>query len=621
MHHPALVVIHPKTRTVHVTRPRVIIEISPSRVEVGVLKGKAVERWRSKRFARSDWPSAQTEVAQTPAPGSPGFSGMPGRAPAPAPQAPPADAVTLLHELEVQQPRATVIYHARGTQSELASCAASINLSHAEQAARLAMSNLADFPIDDAPVDTCTLLIDAPGKADGAPARQRHTLVAGDAEHRCAALGELLRAGGITVERLIPAEAVAIADAVRTATSEHSGDAGDTQVTAALFIGEHATTLAVGTPGRLTFVRTIATGTEILAEALTRSLRPRSHEDALVNLGHSQARALLLEAGIPAPDAIIPSQPTLAGSALLPHLQPLLQRMAVELKQSLRFGVTEAQRPNVRILAMGPGAAVPALGDAFAKLSGFSLARLDEPLNVDAQDSSIGGLIAGLVRSPACTIALLPETERARNRQQGLRRAMILGACVAAAYIGFEALDARAELSKTRSHLQSIQAQAQAEHGPALVRQRAIESRRALAAVESRVRTALGESPDAAALWQMLANSTSPELRILSLGLSRQAPAPGAEPECTVALRAYVRLSESPDPASTIKDYLDRLAAVPLVKTVRLGGAQRITVNGHDAQVFDAVLVPVAMTPPSARFDDRAHPHSTQSASAEENRP
>lgn len=609
-------------------RSRVIIELSPSRVEVGVVKGRAVETWRSKRFPRSDWPQAQAEAPSAPA-GAPGLPGMPSRGPlaAAAPTVDPFKAaltdsaeaiIAILRELEIERPGATVIYHARGSHAELSSCAASIATANAEQAARLALGNTADFPVDDAPVDTCTLLVDSATKG-GESARQRHTLIAGDAEHRLAALHDLLSAADISVERMIPAEAVAIADAVRAATA----DAAEAPaVTAALFIGEHETTLAVGKPGRLIFVRTIASGTESIADALTRPLRPRAPTDPLVNLGHTQARALLLEVGVPTPDALIPSQPTLAGSALLPHLQPVLQRMAVELKQSLRFGVSEADRPNVRIVALGPGAAVPGLADAFARLSGFALAGGEHPVPVDAQDSSTGGLIAGFTRSTACSINLLPEPARAVVRRHALRRAMIAGALVALAYIGFEAVDSRARLAGVRSQIQRIQSQAQAEQGPALVRQRALEARQNLATVESRIRATLGDSPDAAAMWRSIAAQTAPDLRVLNLSLSRPSTSTGSDAEPSIALRAYIRLEDAPDPAARVKEYLDALGALPLVKAVRLGGAQRINVAGRDAQVFDATIVPVAFPHAGVNFEDAPTPDARSShAGVQETRP
>jgi len=166
----------------------------------------------------------------------------------------------------------------------------------------------------------------------------------------------------LTVERLIPAEAVSLADSVRLATAPTVAD----EVTALVWIGEHSTSLAVGVGSgadrRLLFVRTVNSGTESLAEVLCRPLRrARAAAHAqIITLPHDAARKMLLAVASPRerPDPR-PSEPP--GSSLLPHLQPVLQRLSIEIKQSLRFGVTEADRPKVRIRLAGPGAAIPGL--------------------------------------------------------------------------------------------------------------------------------------------------------------------------------------------------------------------------------------------------------------------
>jgi Tfp pilus assembly PilM family ATPase/Tfp pilus assembly protein PilN len=550
-----------------VPKPRVIIELSPSRIEVATLRGTTIGDWRCERVNRADWPSPYTTAL-------PDVAGS---------------LTKLLAELGVADAVATVIYSAPGSVAGLTSCATSINSAGAEQAAMLSLANLADFPIEDSPSDTCTLYVDKPCKPTAdAPAlpAQRHIIACADAEERAAALCAAMAGCGLSVGRLIPADTVAAADAIRLATTHGSPE----EIAAIVWVGEHSTSLAVGSPGRLYFVRTIAAGTEALAEVLCRPLRPRDPEAAPVVLAHDAARTMLLSSGVPAPDAAIPGHPTLAGSALLPHLQPILQRLAIEIKQSLRFGVQEADRVRVRLHLAGPGAAVPGLGEAFARVSGFpfasEVAGKDGP---DALDSSTGGLISALVHCPNLGIGVLPTEARQLAKLRKGRKALLIGAALALAYIGYETFDAYSTLRSERATLNTLTSALLSTQGPLMVRQSTMAARAALADAEQRLRTSMDQSPDWSALMEVIAQSTPPEVRITSLDMNHDAN------RCAVDLRAYIRFDETPDPAAMIRSYVDALDSVPLIDSVRFGSTQRTQQAGHDSQTFNLTITVVPL--------------------------
>jgi hypothetical protein len=605
-------------------KQRVIIEISPSRVEVGLLKGSVVERSGFERFNRADWPAPPNQaqaIAETREP-----------------------LLKLVADLCVAKASATVIYTAAGSVANLTSCPAAVSPGAAEQAARLALTSIADFPLDDAPVDSCLLLAEKPGPkakpaqaeappepapsasssnstpapapAPGQPAAQKHVLLVADAENRVAALVAMVEAAGLCVDALIPADAVAMARAVDAATAPRESS----DILAALWMGEHASMLAVGLPGRLLFARPISGGTESLADALTRPLRPRDPEAQTVNLKHDQARTLLLACGVPAPDAEVIGHPTLAGSALLPHLQPLLQRLSVELKQSIRFGVAEPDRPRVRLALLGPGAAVPALAAAIARLAALQAAPAGDAPEPDALESSSGGLIAALLAAPHLSVALMSQSVRESATRRTLRKALLVGGIVGAAFVGLQFADARAALSKAQTTLADLRARSQAQEGPAAVRQMTFAARQAVAAAEGRVIRLLGSGADAAAVYAELARLTPDSVRLLSADLSREpAPAP-----IRLAVRGYVRLDAAVEPAQAIKSYVDALAASPLVESVRLGATQRTTMRGYDSQSFDLAVTivpvpPLALLPELAPKPPSAEPHAA--ARPEEARP
>lgn len=542
---------------------RVIVEISPSRVEIAVHRraGGDLAEWRSERSARAEWPSGGADILGELVP----------------------VLTRLVAETGSAHAAATVIFSTPGAVCTLTSCPAKVGATAAEQAALLALGNVADFPVDDAPVDACVLFTDSTSTADAAP--QTHVLTGADAEQRAAALAAMLQSCGLNVERLIPAEAVAIADAVRAATADHAED----RVSAVVWIGEHCTVLAAGAPGRLMFVRTIAAGAESLVEALTRPLRARNPDAAPVTLSYDGARELLYSVGVPIPEASIPGHPTLAGSSLLPHIQPVLQRLSIEIKQSLRFGVNESDRGRVRLMAMGPGAAAPGLIDAVSRLSGFPAEPISE--DSDATDSSIGGLIAALSRCPRLSMALMPTAVRELASIRRTRRALLAGIGAAALFIGYETFDARNVLAAEEARLRSIQAAAENQKASSQIREKAFASRQALSGVDARMRKALGESPDFSALLSILSERTPETVRITALDMSRE----GSSGRLSV--RGYVRLGTSPDPAGAIRTFVDNLAAFPIVESVRLGATSRSQVRGHESQVFDLNVSLVSLPP------------------------
>ncbi|HMN42730.1 MAG TPA: hypothetical protein PKE29_17960 [Phycisphaerales bacterium] len=570
--------------------PRLIIELSPSRVEVSLLHGHAPREWRCERTGRAEWPSPYTTA-------------LPDTT---------ASLSRLLAELNVKSGAATVVYSAPGSVSALTSCASSVGGAAAEQAATLALANVADFPLDDAPSDTCLVFSDKPAKPVGdepAPVAQRHIIAAADAEQRAAAIAEALAAANIRVDRLLPADAVCLADSVRAATSGATPD----DLVAVVWIGEHSTTLAVGTPGRLLLSRTISTGTESLADVLTRPLRPRDPEAQPVTLPHDAARLLFLSVGVPSPDATIPLYPTLGGSSLLPHLQPVLQRLSIEIKQSLRFGLPEAQRARVRLRLAGPGAAVPGLGESISRLSGFPFESAhDEAAPPDALDSSTGGAIAALVRCPALTLALMPTLARQAFRLRRSRKALLVGAAIALAYVGYETIDSSLALGAARTRLDALNSTLQSNEGPLAVRRQALSAHQQLAETEQRIRRVLGESPDWAAVMDAIAEHTPAQIRFQTIEMRRDTTPAGASSPAALSIRAYSRFDEVRDPAPLIHTYVGTLESMPIISSVRLGPTQRIAIAGHDAQVFDLTVTPVAIPPRTAAAPRAITAHPTE---------
>lgn len=528
--------------------------------------------WRSERLGRAEWPTPFTTAL-------------------------PELQTTLsklLSDLKIAHASATLISTSPGSVALVAPIPSAVSPASAEQAARLALTGTADFPVDDAPSDTLRLHADAPNKSK-TPASdadnsgpQQHILACADAEERVAALCAMLETVGLTVDRVIPAEAVAIADLVSSTVLAGS----TTKVACNIWLGEHFSTIAAATNGRLLFVRTISTGTEMLVDALQRPLRARDLDQPPTALGQADARALLLKVGIPAPDAEIPGQPLLVGSALLPHLQPLVQRLSVEIKQSLRFGVGDAQRSAVQLSFMGPGSVVPNLPQTIARLAGFpDLADPAANSHHDADDSSTGGLIAALARQPALSISLLPSDRRHVKTLRRVRKAILIGSAFAAAFVAYEAVDAHARLSQLKAQLAADSARIQADAPKLAEREQAAQASIALSAVEQRVRSAMASSSDWSPALSALSFATPETIRINTLAMQSNSDS------SSISVRGHVRLHPSVSPTSLIREYVTTLQQLPIVQSVTLGATSRASIGGHDAQAFELSIALVPLPP------------------------
>lgn len=540
---------------------RVIIEVSPSALEVAVCRGGSILRRCRTELTLGQWPATWTD----------GLSQL---------DAALADAVT---QLKCGGHPATVIYQGPtpGAVVSITSCAASAGTAAATNAATLALSNLASFPIDANPSVVEPLYRDRSGSVP-----QLHMIASADSEAVIAAISGWLDRAKLRFDGVMPAEVAAMLAAV-----EYGDELASTEhVHAALWIAGHTSALAAVHRGRLLLLRPISAGSDLLAEALTRPLRVRdaAATPQSITLDRSEARTLLSRAGIPAAGQPMPGLEACDGTAALPWLQPVLQRLALEIKQSLRFGVAEADRANVRLSLTGPGALVPNLQGTLARLSGV--------LEADASTTPRSHIDAVVRRAELpCLLSAERCTERAVHT---LRRAMLVGVTAAAGLVAFDGLATRQTLSDQRARLVMIRQQTaggslDASHHTTLMSYTAARS------LQSRVESRLGDAPDWAAALRLIARTTPSSLRIQDLTMHNQSPpaattpAPDEPPApppppaggvCT--LRGYV-FDKSVDGATTIRNYMQKLQGSPLVESVNLTSTQRTRLDGTEGQAFE----------------------------------
>lgn len=543
------------------SQTRAIIELAPSRLTLSVLRAGKVTDSRTLRFDRTEWPQ-------------PWISALPEL----------SDPLQrFVSELACAHAQTTIIYTAPGALATVTSCPAGAGLANAERAARLALANVADFPIELSATGTTCLLQERPPRSGSSSwIANNHILAAADAEERTQPLCDWAAQAGLDPVRVINSDVLALHDAVQTVTSSH-----EEGVRAMLWIGEHSSVLAAGAAGRLLFVRTVAAGIEPVAEALTNPLKPLDASADTVLLSREQARRVFLAVGVPAPDQEIPGHPSLQGSTLLPHLQPAVQRLSIEAKQSLRFGVPEALRASVRLSLIGPGAAIPRLGEVIARAAGV-------PYHPAARQGP-ASLIETLLGYPKLPINVAPRETRAIGAARSLRSALLAGVACAALLVGFEYIATGAQISKENAKLKAARSAASAQSDAARALVQAISAQTALGAIESRMHSALSDAPCFPELLLQL--STAPaQIRLGSIELSSD-----IKSGHRATLMGKVLLSEVPNPGSAINNFISDLANIPVVESARLGATQRTQSDRAETQSFEINLSLLGVPAPSAR--------------------
>lgn len=230
---------------------------------------------------------------------------------------------------------------------------------------------------EDQSMVTGAAIIAEDDEADGVV--RSHVLVAGDEDGAAQALFAWVARAGGRAESYVPRRAAALAAVFDRAIAFENP-----LQTAFCYIDLGSSALIAMHEGRLELVRGIGVGYQAFAEAYARAeahaaTRPEgdnnTEDDA--DLGEPEldmllGEELLRDNGVPGKGAPIsrPDNPRRRSAG--PLLAPVVQRLCVEVKQTLRYGVLEAGRRPKRMILLGPGAGVPGLADAL-----FSSTELD----------------------------------------------------------------------------------------------------------------------------------------------------------------------------------------------------------------------------------------------------
>ncbi|MBX3356896.1 MAG: hypothetical protein KF745_00560 [Phycisphaeraceae bacterium] len=538
-------------KTTNTRAKSAIVEISPSRLEVSVFSsGKpAIHTFFLDQSEWGDnWPGVLRGLSD-PLANLVQQSGLVGAAP-------------------------TVVYVAPTSAVGVFSCPASAGKASAATSAMLGLAGVCPFPLEGQPSGVRHLGTDKPG-ADGAAGVQVHNLGAADTDASVQAIADLCGRAGLAPICFIPAAAAATADAVRLAL-EASAKGG---VHAVFWLGTQVSVLAVANAGRLRLVRNPSLGTDLFVEALIRPIRARSSDSQpprdAVTLTRDQARELLARAGIPAAEQVVDEARGIHGAGLLPLMQPVLQRLSVEVKQSLRFGLEDAEREALSLSLAGPGSLLPNLPQTLARQTGLSLGAEQTSSDRDAH-----GLAAAVRAGESVLPILRPFSMEQASTFRTTRRTVWVGLAAAAAVVAADIGTSWMALSHANERVTQLKNQVARDSATTPEQVAAEAAREKVLALREAISTQMGDKVDWSAFLTLLADTTPENIRFSSVEV-------GFSGRRACTLTGYLDGASGAEAASALQAYMSSLAAVPLVANVSLGTTQRSQRDGRPVQQFE----------------------------------
>lgn len=444
--------------------------------------------------------------------------------------------------------------------------------------AELALAEQAEFPIADNPWAFAAL-----GGAGASAARA--IVAAADSDEHVSAAQSLARRCGLGTTRVLSSRAAAALETARAALA--GSNAGPAAV---LWFGESASLLVVASRGQLKLIRPISVGLEALVEPLTRPIRRRGADAdaAPITLDRARAWELLLRHGVPQPQTVLDPGTGLDGQALLPLMAPVIQTLAVELKQTVRFGLAESERATVTVDVGGPGGGLANLCSTLGRQCGLTLRPAEGlgtalPEQADGDGASAGACVAWhapgvegmeLVTRAACD---------ARSARRA-RHAVMAGVAIAAAGVVWSWMSTTGQLVAERATLAQLGQEALAAEDRARLAGTLKAAQTALAEARSQLSSQLAPVIDAAALLEAVSASMPESARVARLSLSSLNGRP------VLMITGWMPETPDGDFPAALRGITDKLAAVPMVSGVKLGPTGRSRERGEPAQRFELTL-------------------------------
>lgn len=394
-----------------------------------------------------------------------------------------------------------------------------------------------------------------------------------------ARVAALVEKAGLRVEGLVPRDACAIVECVSNL------DLDDPSPSIAAWIGRHAMSIAIAHGGVLRTARVTGIGLSAIVDAIMNPGRSTTSGPDRSVPTRVEAWNGLWTVGVPS----VTHEGSLSSQdeprALLPIMQPVLQRMAVEIKQSLRFEVGAGVREEARLVICGPGARCPGLREALCRFVG-----LDAREGFGEGSSRESGESGAILHSGMELPFLLPAMQVDRHVRRRVRVGMTLGSVAALALAVHVRVDATTRANEDQERVAVLTTALESARQVERAQREAREEHALVGHAQSRLRQGMGDGTSASGVLRVLAHAGATGVRIRSVDLLDR---PDGKPQLTIT--AVVPIDANADPAMAIRAFLAQLEESPLVGSARLGPTQRVALEGRDVQSFNvsADLLPL----------------------------
>ena len=361
---------------------------------------------------------------------------------------------------------------------------------------------------------------------------------------------------------MIPAQSIALAQVARD-TIDASRSADDLIV--GIHPAEESTAIAIARRGELMLARSLELGFSMLREAYLRAIQDEDTSYAERFL--AATRRLMETEGVPSPKSQSDDAMTIFQTA-----RPFLQRLCIELKQTIRFTLGEEELDDATIRLTGPGAAIPRFADMLSEEVGFRSVRTIEPARRPTEPGF------GIATSLACdesALSISPPGLVESNERSSRRAAILYGAVGAALLLAGDAAYVHHTAGVVDDRVATLERQIdewneRAQAGLGIGAPTMASSLETIIASDSALRADWG-----VILAEVVA--TRPD-DIWLTGVSGERDRAGS----VLTLEAIASSSDpGVDPHDRIARFVETLQSSPLIAEASLGSTEQI--NVHDA--------------------------------------
>lgn len=518
-------------------KPQVLITLEPGMLVGRVLRGVRVVRTHHASFGHSDW-SAIWESSL----------------------APLDEALSRIVTRLGLSPgsEACVVFEACGALAEFQSIGT--GGFEATSAARLAAAERLGVS-----ADSPCLVVRRLGRSTGENGRaSTQFIVAGATENELQKVSRWIERAHLHCRGAVPTSAM-LMDALATKLLSWRGES-DLNL---FHIDRCRSVVGSGSRRGITMLRTFEVGLSHLAEAVMRAASGAEGGRG-GGIAFDRAQAVLVEQGLPQSGQVFDEESGLAARVVLPYLQPVLQRIFVELKQSFRKALREGRSGQTLIEMSGPGAVIEGLDSAIARALDAEVMR---PTGASGEQgaSEIWADWAGdrlLLHTPA---------EMAERRGRSLRRAAIAGALLAGCVVGAEAMVQSHQIASLERRIAESADRVQQVQQFGATCDKAVSKEKSLDTARDLVSSFAGEQPKWSALLREVALAAEGKVVLTEVrGMSD-------EGQSSLSIAGLADASVEPSPLSEL---IGQLQSSPLVQDVQVVSRRLIEMDDGTSHQF-----------------------------------